>query len=158
MKGVGGVVQSEARRNFQRVAAALAVFAGYAFGINHHELNGTWQLIPQQSEFHGERSIESGTVTIADREGNIYVSRNFDYDVANGSRSSTFETDARAKTTIKEPGVTSKSEWKGDSLQVTTTRNGTTTVERYRLDPDGTMVLTVNRPDHAAETLVFRRE
>ena len=148
----------QACRNFLTGAAALAVFAGYALAINHHELNGTWQLMPQRSEFHGAPAIATGTVTIADREGNIYVSRDFDLNGANESTSSTFETDARAKTSIKEPGIRSKTEWKGDVLQVTTMREGQTTVERYSLSGDGTMVLTVDRAGHAPETLLFGRE
>ena len=117
----------------------------------------SWQLIPERSEFHGEPAIQTGTVTIDDREGNIYVSRNFNYDEADRSTSTTFDTDARAKTSIKEPGFKSKTEWKGDVLQVTTTREGATTVEHYRLLDDATMVLTVDRPGHAPETLFFRR-
>src|SRR5579862_4804521 len=123
-------------------AAGLALFAGYALAVNHHGLNGTWQLIPKRSEFHGEPIIKTGSVTIADREGNIYVSRNFTFDGVNQSTSSTFDTDARARTTIKELGIRNKTEWKGDVLQVTTTRGGATTVERYSLSADGIMVLT----------------
>lgn len=151
-------MQSKVRRSLLTAAAALAVFAGNALAVNHHELNGTWQLIPERSEFHGERVIKTGSVTIADREGNIYVSRSFNFDGVNQSTSSTFDTDARAKTSIKEPGIRSKTEWKGDALQVTTTQNGATTVERYSLSADGIMVLTVDRPGHAAETLLFGRE
>jgi hypothetical protein len=151
-------MKSEAWRNFLTGAAALAAFAGSALAVNHHELNGTWQLIPERSEFHGEPVIKTGAVTIADREGNIYVSRSFNFDGVNQSTSSTFDTDARAKTSIREPGIRSKTEWKGDALQVTTTRDGATTVERYSLSADGIMVLTVDRPGHAAETLLFERE
>jgi hypothetical protein len=139
-------------------AAALALFAGYALAANHHELNGTWQLVPERSEFHGEPIIKTGSVTIADREGNIYVSRNFKFDGVNQSTSSTFDTDAPARTSIKELGIRSKTEWKGDVLQVTTTRRGATTVERYSLSSDGIMVLTVDRPGHALETLLFERQ
>jgi hypothetical protein len=138
-------------------AATLAIFAGCALAVNHHELNGSWQLIPERSEFHGEPAIQTGTVTIEDREGNIYVSRNFSYDRVDQSASSTFDTDTRAKTSIKEPGFKSKSEWKDDALQVRTTQDGVTAVERYRLLDDGTMVLTVDRPGHTSETLYFRR-
>jgi hypothetical protein len=138
-------------------AAALAIFAGSALAWNHHDLNGTWQLVAERSELHGEPAIETGTVTIEDREGNIYVSRTFDYHRVNRSTSSTFDTDARAKTSIKEPGLKSKTEWKGEVLQVTTTREGSVTVERFRLLDDGAMALTVDRPGHAAETLFFRR-
>lgn len=142
---------------FPTGAAFLAIVAGFAWASNHHELNGSWQLIPERSEFHGEPAIQTGTVTIDDREGNISVSRNFDYGQVGRSASSTFDTDARAKTSIKEPGFKSKTEWKGDVLQVRTTQDGVTAVERYRLLDDGTMVLTVDRPGHASEALFFRR-
>ena len=151
-------MQTEECRSFLIGAAALAVFAGYAMAVNHHELNGTWQLIPERSEFHGEPIVKNGSITIADREGNIYVSRNFNFDGVNQSTSSTFDTDGRAGTSIKEPGFRSKTEWKGDVLQVTTTRDGATTVERYNLSADGIMVLTVDRPGHALETLLFERQ
>jgi hypothetical protein len=137
--------------------AVLAIFAGCALASNHHELNGSWQLVPQRSEFHGEPAIQTGTFTIEDREGNIYVSRNFNYDQADRNTSSTFDTDARAKTSIKEPGFRSKAEWKGDALQVRTTQDGAVTIERFRLLGDGTMELTVDRPGHATEALFFRR-
>jgi len=89
---------------------------------------------------------------------NIYVSRDFNYDSADRSATSNFSTDARARSSIKEPGVRSKTEWKGDVLQVTTTQDGATTVERYRLRDDGAMELMIDRPGHAVETLLFRRQ
>jgi hypothetical protein len=145
-------------RDFLRGAVALAIFTGCALASHHHDLNGSWQLIPARSEFHGESVIQSGTVTIDDRQGNIYVSRNFIYDGANQSTTSTFSTDAREKTSIKEPGFKSKTQWKGDVLEVTTTRDGATTVERYSLRDAGTMVLMIDRPGHALETLLFQRQ
>lgn len=145
-------------RNLRVVAAALVVFAGCALAVNHRELNGSWRLIPERSEFHGESVIQSGTVTIDDREGNVYVSRNFNYDGANQSTSSTFSTDARERASIKEPGIKSKTQWKGDVLEVTTMRDGATTVERYSLRDDGTMALVIDRPNHSLQTLLFRRQ
>jgi hypothetical protein len=148
-------------RNFLTGAATLAVCAGLgaALGLaaNHHELNGTWQLVPSRSELNGEPAVETGTVTISDREGNIYVSRNFDFDSANLSTSSTFSTDARAKTSIKEPGFKSKAKWDRDALKVTTTHEGVTTVERYTLRDEGTMMLQTDRTGHHPETLYFQR-
>ena len=71
-------------RNFLIGVRTLAVFAGLGAGLglasNHHVLNGTWQLVPARSELHGEAAIQTGTVTINDREGNIYVERNFNFD------------------------------------------------------------------------------
>ncbi|MGD1090388.1 MAG: hypothetical protein ABSB35_00195 [Bryobacteraceae bacterium] len=145
-------------RSFLTGAAALTIFAGCALAANHHELNGTWQLIPSRSEFHEEPVIESGTITINDRESNIYVSRNFTYQGANQSTTSSFSTDSRENTIIKNPGVTSKSKWEGGVLKVTTTREGITTVERYSLRGDGSMVLMIDRPRRALETLVFQRQ
>jgi hypothetical protein len=144
-------------RNFLAAAAALAIAGGCVLAANHHELNGSWQLIPSRSEFNGGSVIQSGTVTIDDREGNVYVSRNFSNDGANESTGSTFDTDAREKASIKAPGIKSKTQWKGDVLEVTTTQEGASTVERYSLRGDGTMVLTIDRPGHPSETLLFQR-
>jgi len=70
-------------RNFLTRAATMAIFAGLTatlgFPANHHELNGTWQLIPSRSELNGEPAIQTGAVTINDREGNIWVSRTFNF-------------------------------------------------------------------------------
>jgi hypothetical protein len=145
-------------RSFLTGAATLAMFAGLSFAGNHHVLNGTWQLVPSLSELHGEPGIQTGTVTINDREGNIYVQRNFDFDGANLSTSATFSTDARANTTIKEPGFKSKAKWDGGILKVTTTRDGMTTVEHYSLREDGHLVLHVDRTGHQPETLYFQRQ
>jgi hypothetical protein len=145
-------------RNFLIGAVALAVVAGSAFAANHHELNGTWQLVPSRSELHGEGVIQTGTVTINDREGNIYVQRNFDFDGANQSTSTSFSTDARARTSIKEPGFKSKAKWDGDVMKVTTIHAGVTTVERYSLAGDGSMMLQVDRTGRPSETLYFQRQ
>lgn len=148
-------------RNFLLGAAALAVVAVFsaapAFANHHHELNGTWQLVPARSELHGEPAIETGAVTINDREGNIYVERSFNFDDANRSVTSSFATDARAKASIKEPGFKSKAKWDGDVLKVTTNHEGITTVERYSLLGDGTMMLLVERTSRPAETFYFQR-
>jgi hypothetical protein len=145
-------------RIFLIQAAALAVFAGLGLASNHHVLNGIWQLVPARSELHGEPAIQTGTVTINDREGNIYVQRNFDLDSANLSTSTSVATDARAKTSIKEPGFKSKAKWEGDMLKVTTDHEGITTVERYSLLGDGTMMLQVERTGRPSETFYFQRQ
>jgi hypothetical protein len=144
-------------RNFLTGAATLAIFAGLAIASNHHDLNGTWQLVPSRSELNGEPVIQTGTVTINDRERNVYVQRNFNFDGANQSTSTTFSTDAREKTSIKEPGFKSKAKWDDDVLKVTTTQDGVTIVERYSLRDDGTMVLQIDRTGHQPETLFFQR-
>jgi len=137
---------------------ALAVLAGSALAANHHELNGTWQLVPSRSESNGEPAIQTGTVAIHDREGNIYVQRNFNYDGANQSTSTSFSTDAREKTSIKEPGFKSKAKWDGDVLKVTTTQDGVNIVERYSPLDDGTMMLRIDRTGRPSETFYFQRQ
>ena len=92
-------------RNFLAGAAAFVMFAAMGWAANHHELNGTWQWLPARSVLNGEPAMKSGTVTIRDREGNIYVSRNFDFDSANTTFNGSFSTDARAGTAIKQPGL-----------------------------------------------------
>lgn len=60
--------------------------------------------------------------------------------------------------TIREgPAFTAKAKWEGDVLKVTGTQDGITTVERFRLANDGSLLLTVERPGHAVETLMFQR-
>lgn len=145
-------------RNFLFGAVTLVVFAGAALAAHHHELNGIWQLIPARSELNGQPAIESGTVTINDREGNITVVRNFSVEDANRTVTSHVATDSRTNSTIKEPGFRSKAKWHGDVLQVVTTHEGITTTEQYSLLPDGTLMLHVDRTGRPSETLYFTRQ
>jgi hypothetical protein len=147
-------------RNFLFGAGTIAMFIGLGFAANHHEMNGTWRLVPQRSEFNGEPAIQTGTVTINDRERNVYVQRSFNFDGPNESTSTSFSTDAREKTSIKdkEQGFKSKAKWDGDLLKVTTTQSGITIAERYSLRDDGTMMLQIDRTGHQAETLFFQRQ
>ena len=112
----------QSSRNFLRCTAAAVLLAGCAFADKHHSMNGTWQLTPERSEFNGEPAIQTGTVTINDRERNIYVSRNFDFDSASKSTSTSFTTDAAHGASIKnkETGFKSKAKWEGDALVVVT--------------------------------------
>src|SRR5258708_37772137 len=115
----------------------LVMFAGLGFAGDHHSLNGTWVMIPAQSKFEGQPVIQSGTVTINDREHNIYISRNFTYDGAKESISYNFATDGRENSTIHN-GKTfkSKAKWEDGVLKVTTTQDNSTTVERFSPQPD----------------------
>jgi hypothetical protein len=151
-------MRGRAGRNFLAGAAAFVMFAAMGWAVNHHELNGTWQLLPARSNLNGEPAIKSGTVTIHDREGNIYVSRNFDFDAAHSTFNGSFSTDAREGTAIKRAGLWSKSKWEGGALTVTTVQNGVTTVERYSLLNDGSMMEQVTRTGHQPETFYFERE
>jgi len=142
-------------RNFLMAALSVAVFSGVAFA-HHHELNGTWQLVPSRCQFNGEPAIEAGTVSINDREGNIWVERNFSLEEGNKTVNTNFATDSRHGSTIKEPGFRSKAKWDGNVLKVTTDREGVITQERYQLASDGGMLLEVQRTGRPAETLYFQ--
>lgn len=144
-------------RIFIGCVTAVVLFTACAWANDHHRMNGVWQLIPASSESNGEPAIQTGTVTVNDREGNIFVQRNFNFDAASQSTASSFATDSRHNATIKEPGFKSKAKWEGHVLTVTTTRNGETTMERYSLRDDGTMMLELDRPGHQPETLLFQR-
>ena len=51
----------------------------------------------------------------------------------------------------------SKTKWDHDVLKVTTTQSGAVTLESYTLAADGTMIVSVVRPEHKPITLVFQR-
>jgi hypothetical protein len=138
---------------------AAVLFAFPALGRDHNFLNGTWTLAPAQSDFAGQRVLQSGTVTIDERQGNITVSRSFVYE---GDAQTVFysdSTDSANDATIRSgKEIKSKTRWDHDVLRVTTTESGATTVESYSLTPDGTMTCTVVRPEHKPITLVFQRK
>ena len=138
--------------------AALVLFATSTLAASHHQLNGTWILDPTRSEFAGEPAIQTGTVTINDRQHNIYISRNFDFDGQKQTYEYSFSTDGRESATIHQgENFKSKAKWDGDVLKVTTEHNGSTIVERYSLEPDGSLMLVVERPEHRVITLFFHR-
>jgi hypothetical protein len=150
-------------RSYSIAAVAGAVlttiiFAFSVFARDHNELNGTWTLVPASSDFAGQPVVQTGTVTIADRDGIIIVSRSFVYegasetlfyrDVTDSEHGDTFHTGKDLK---------SKTSWDHDILKVTTTQSGAVTVESYSLAADGTMLDSVVRPEHKPFTLVFQR-
>ena len=138
--------------------AAMAFLAFSAFAREHTALNGTWTLVPTKSDFAGQPVIQSGTVTINEREGNISVSRNFVYHGATGTSYYSDSIDGKNNATIHRDGdVKSKARWDHDVLTVTTTQSGATTVENYSLAADGTMMVKVERPEQRAFTLGFVR-
>src|SRR5258708_838760 len=127
----------QSRKRFLIGTTCLALFAAVGLAGDHRSLNGTWAMIPAQSKFEGQPVIQSGTVTINDREHNIYISRNFTYDGAKESISYNFATDGRENSTIHN-GKTfkSKAKWEDGVLKVTTTQDNSTTVERFSPQPD----------------------
>ena len=76
------------------------LFAFSAFAHNHRALNGTWTLVAAKSDFAGQRVVQTGTVTINDREGIIIVTRSFVYEGANETFFYRDVTDTENKATI----------------------------------------------------------
>jgi hypothetical protein len=130
-----------------------------ALASNHHSLNGTWTLVPAKSDFAGQASVQTGTVTINDREGNISISRDFTYGGAVETFFYSFSTDGRENSTIHNgKDFKSKAKWEHDTLKVTTTQEGVVTSERYSLAPDGTLTVNVAVPGLKPITLAFQRQ
>jgi hypothetical protein len=122
-------------------------------------MNGTWTLVPAKSDFAGQPVVQTGTVTIADREGVIIVSRSFRYEGATETFFYKDLTDAENNATIHTgKDLKSKTRWDRDVLKVTTTESGAVTLESYTLAADGTLLVSVVRPEHQAITLVLRRQ
>jgi hypothetical protein len=140
-------------------ALTTLLFAFSAFARDHSALNGTWTLVPARSDFAGQPVVQTGTVTIADREGIIIVSRSFVYAGATETYFYRDITDAENNATIHTgKDLKSKTRWDHDVLKVTTTQSGAITMESYALAEDGTMIVNVLRPEHKPITLVFHRE
>lgn len=144
------------------IAGAVLTTLLFAFSAVAHEhtaLNGTWTLVPAKSDFAGQPVIQTGTVTIDERQGNITVSRNFVYQGAGENFFYSDVTDSQNNATIHSgKDLKSKARWDHDVLKVTTTESGAVTVESYTLAADGTMMVNVVRPEHAPITLFFQRK
>jgi len=142
------------------VAACVLTTLLLAFPALAHDrsaLNGTWTLVPAKSDFAGQRVVQTGTVTINDHEGIITVSRSFVYEGAAETFFYNDITDAENNATIHTgKDLKSKTRWDHDVLKVTTTQFGAITTESYTLAPDGTMTVSVVRPEHKLITLVFQ--
>jgi hypothetical protein len=135
------------------------LFAFSAFAHDHTALNGTWTLVPARSDFAGQPVVQTGTVTINERQGIITVSRNFVYEGATETFFYRDITDANNNATIHTgKDLKSKTSWNHDVLKVTTTQDGAITIESYTLAADGTMLVSVVRPEHKPITLVFQHK
>lgn len=135
------------------------LFALPAFARDHSALNGTWTLVPAKSDFAGQSVVQTGTVTIKDRQGIIIVSRSFVYKGATETFFYRDVTDSEHGDTIRTgKDLKSKTRWDHDVLKVTTTQSGAVTLESYTLAADGAMMVSVERPDHKPITLVFQRQ
>ena len=92
-----------------------------AFARDHKALNGTWTLVPARSDFAGQSVVQTGTVTINERQGNITVSRSFVYEGANETLFYKDSTDSQNSATIhSSKELKSKTSWDHDILKVTT--------------------------------------
>ena len=130
-----------------------------AMARDHSSLNGTWTLVPAQSDFAGQPVVQTGTVTIDDRQGIITVSRSFVYAGATETFFYSDMTDAEHNATIHTgKDLKSKTRWDHDVLKVTTTQSGATSLENYTLGADGVMTVSVVRPLQKPVTLVFQRQ
>jgi hypothetical protein len=109
-------------------AILLAAFAAPA--RDRSELNGVWTLVPARSDFAGQPVVQTGTVTISDRQGIIIVTRSFVYRGATETFFYKDITDAEDNATIHSgKDVKSKTRWDHDTLKVTTTEYRAITVE-----------------------------
>ena len=136
----------------------ILLFALSAFAGDHSALNGTWTLVPAKSDFAGQPLVQTGTVTISDHQGVIVVSRSFEY---KGATETFFYNDSTGNsqnsTTIHTgKDLKTKTRWDHDVLKVTTTQSGATTLESYTLAADGSMSVSVVRPEHQPITLYFQ--
>ena len=147
-------------RTLTGAVLSTLLFAATAFAHEHAALNGTWTLVPAQSDFAGQPVIQTGTVTINERDGDITVSRSFKYEGASDTFFYRDITDSENSATIhtgKE--LKTKTRWDHDVLKVTNTntQSGAVTLETYTLAADGTMLVSVVRPDHKLINLRFQR-
>jgi hypothetical protein len=141
------------------VILAAILFTFSASAHDHTALNGTWTLVPTKSDFGGQPVVQTGTVTIDERQGIVTVSRNFVYEGATETFFYRDITDAENDATVHTgKNLKSKTSWDHDVLKVTTTQYGATTLERYTLAADGAMTVSVVRPDRKSITLVFQRK
>lgn len=137
----------------------MSLFAIPAFARDHNVLNGIWTLVPAKSDFAGQPVVQTGTVTIHDRQGIIIVERSFVYEGAAETFFYNDVTDSERNATTKTgKDLKSKTTWDHDVLTVKTMRSGAVTLETYTLAADGAMKVNVVKPDRTSITLVFERK
>jgi hypothetical protein len=153
------IMKSDSTTGIAGAVLTTLLFAFCAFAHPHNALNGTWTLVPAKSDFAGQRVVQTGTVTINEREGIISVSRNFVYEGATETFFYRDITDSNDNATIHSgKDIKSKTRWDHDVLKVTTTQSGAVTLESYSLAADGTMLVNVVRPQQKPITLVFQHQ
>ncbi len=146
-------------RSFLTFIPVAILVSATALASDHHAFNGTWRLIPTRSEFNGEPMMQSGTLTIGYRDRNIYISHNYVFDGQNVTVSYHTSLDGGVNSSIHQgKEFKTKAKWDGDELKVTSTQGDVTSVEHYRLNPEGTLIVTSERAGHPTVTLLFERE
>jgi|ERR1700733_3348736 len=141
------------------IVTTTLLVAFSAFAREHTALNGTWVLVPTESNFGGQPVIQTGTVTINERQGDISVERNFAYEGANETLFYRDMTDSENGATIKtSKELKSKANWDHDVLKVKTTQGGVVTTESYSLAGNGSMTVNVVKPGSKTIMLVFVRK
>jgi hypothetical protein len=116
-------------------------------------------LVPTKSDFAGQPVMQTGTVTINERQGDITVSRNFAYEGAGETYFYRDMTDGQNSATIHAgKDFKSKTKWDHDVLKVITAQNGATTVESYTLGADGVLMANVVSAGRKPITLYFERK
>jgi hypothetical protein len=146
-------------KTWTSIITTTLLVAFSAFAREHTALNGTWVLVPTESNFGGQPVIQTGTVTINERQGDISVERNFAYEGASQTFFYRDMTDSENGATIKtSKELKSKASWDHDVLKVKTTQSGVVTIESYMLAPNGTMTVAVEKPGSKPITLVFVRK
>jgi len=146
------------RKTFLVAAASLLIFSAAAWARDHHELDGTWKLLPTRSELNGEPPFASGTVTINDYNGKIYLMQHFSLGDSTDFSSAGFTLEGHYNDVIRSrAGFWGVVSWEEDTLHVKTTENGDTTVERFTIEPDGILMMSFQRPGHQTIRLYFQR-
>jgi hypothetical protein len=143
-------------KTFVVTAGILALFSGLAWAAPH-DFNGTWTLVPPRSTFNGEPEMTAGTVVINDFEDNISLAENFTYANTLQQATASFSVAGRHGEKIRQGDLEARAKWDHGTLEVDVTEKGVPQVERFNLLPDGTMMMTLERPGHPAVSLLFER-
>jgi hypothetical protein len=151
-------MRSKPCKTFLIAAAALMLLPAGLLASDHHDLNGTWNLIPGRSQLNGEPVVETGTITIRDHSGKIYFSQHLSYANPTESLSAGFTLEGRKNMVLQQsPTFSGTAGWENGSLLVSTTDDGRTSNERLTLQPDGVLMLNFEQPGHQPVTLFFER-
>lgn len=125
---------------------------------DHDALNGTWTLVPAQSNFGSYPAIQSGKITISNQGDTTTVSRSFKYGDNGEEVFYRDMTQTEGAPPISASDLNSQTSWSGDNMKVNTTHGNSNVVETYSMAPDGNLVVTVTHGNQSPETLVFTRK